>query len=183
MFRCELRVWSSSKTPVLGNMMHARTTATAGFTLVELLVTLTILSILAAAALPFVETIVIRNKELELHRVLREVRTAIDNFHEDWANGKISKTDSAASEDGYPQTLQVLVDGIQTGSAKGGKHRYLRRIPRDPFAATDKSPEEGWVIRGYQDEVDTSSWNKKDVYDIHSLNDKLALDGTHYHDW
>jgi general secretion pathway protein G len=154
-----------------------------GVTLIELLVTLSILSILAAAALPFVETIVIRNKELELHRVLRQVRTAIDNCHEDWVTGKISKTNPSVSEDGYPRTLMTLVDGIEGSDAKGGKRRYLRRIPRDPFGETDKPPEETWSIRGYQDDLDATVWDGKDVYDIRSKSEKIALDGTHYHDW
>lgn len=155
----------------------------AGLTLIELLVTLAVLSILAAAALPSVETIVIRTKEIELHRVLREIRTAIDNFHEDWMTGKISKTNSSASEDGYPRTLQMLVDGIEMSNAKGGKHRYLRRIPRDPFVASDQIPEGNWVVRGYQDEVDTTIWGGKDVYDVRSASDRVALDGTRYRDW
>src|SRR5881397_88811 len=82
-----------------------------GLTLVELLVALAILSILAAAALPYAEVTVRREKELELRRALRDVRTAIDAFYEDSKSGKVSKTSGAASEDGYPKTLQVLVDG------------------------------------------------------------------------
>ncbi len=149
----------------------------------ELLVTLTILSILAAAAVPYVEVTVTRAKELELRGTLREVRTAIDRFHEDWTNGKIAKTNHNASDDGYPRTLQVLVEGIESSDAKGGKRRYLRRIPRDPFGAPEKRPEETWAIRGYQDNVDATIWGGKDVYDIRSESDGLALDGTRYGTW
>lgn len=154
-----------------------------GFTLVELLVTLTILSILSAVALPFVETTVVRTKELELHSALREVRTAIDNFHEDWLSGKISKTNVNVSEDGYPRSFQILVAGLESSEVKGGKRRYLRRIPSDPFSERDKAPEDNWKIRGYQDDLDASIWSGRDVYDIRSMSDRTALDGTHYRDW
>ena len=126
-----------------------------GLTLVELLVTLAILSVLAAAALPYAELTVRRDKELELRRALREVRGAVDAFHDDWAAGRISHGDDLASPDGYPRKLQVLVDGADTGRAGGGKRRYLRRVPSDPFAekATAERAAQ-WVIRGYQDAPD-----------------------------
>src|SRR5687768_9590704 len=108
---------------------RALSSSNRGITLIELLVTLVILSILAAAAMPYAEVTVRREKELELRRALREVRNAIDAFNDDWKGGKISKTGSAASDDGYPKTLQALVDGAETSDAKGGKRKYLRRIP------------------------------------------------------
>lgn len=155
-----------------------------GFTLIELLVAMTILSILAAVSLPFVEVTVVRTKELELHSALREVRTAIDNFHEDWVNGKISRTNVNVSEDGYPKTLQVLVDGVERSIAQGGKHRYLRRIPSDPFSEKENvDSKDLWVIRGYQDDLTSTIWGGHDVYDIRSMSDKVALDGTNYRDW
>jgi general secretion pathway protein G len=173
-------VWYSNNFATRG---HIKLSLTAGLTLIELLVTLTILSILAAAALPYVEMTVTRSKELELHRALREVRTAIDNFHEDWLHGKISKTDTSSSDDGYPLTLQTLVDGVERADAKGGKRRYLRRIPRDPFISTDKPAEDHWALRGYQDEIDAVVSNGKDVYDIRSQSERTALDGTRYREW
>ena len=157
--------------------------AAKGFTLIELLVTLAILSILAAVTLPFVEITVVRTKELELHGALREVRTAIDTFHEDWGSSKISKTNANVSEDGYPRSLNILVEGVESSEARGGKRRYLRRIPRDPFSEKDKAPEESWAIRSYQDELDATVLSGTDVYDIRSKSDRTALDGTHYRDW
>jgi general secretion pathway protein G len=153
-----------------------------GLTLIELLVTLVILSILASAAIPFAELTVRREKEQDLRRALREVRTAIDSFHDDWTAGRISKLTDAASDDGYPKTLQALVDGVDTGTAKGGKRRYLRRVPPDPMGETEKKPEEQWVLRGYQDDPG-STWGGRDVYDIHSASDRIAIDGTRYRDW
>jgi len=121
--KCVRRAWSSSNR---------------GLTLIELLVTLVILSILAAAAVPYAELTVRRDKEMELRRTLRQVRTAIDSFHDDWRNGAISKTGDGVSDDGFPKTLTVLVEGVEAGDAKGGVRKYLRRIPRDPFADAPK---------------------------------------------
>lgn len=154
-----------------------------GVTLVELLVTLVILSILAAAALPYAEVAVRREKELELRRALRDVRGAIDAFYEDWRAGRISRTSTAASEDGYPRSLDVLVEGADTGDAKGSRKRYLRRVPRDPFADARRAPAEQWLVRGYQDAADSGIWGGRDVYDIRSAADGTALDGTRYKDW
>lgn len=154
-----------------------------GLTLIELLVTLVILSILAAAALPYAETTIRREKELELRRALRDIRSAIDAFNEDWKSGKIPKTASVVSDDGYPKTLQALTDGAETSEAKGGKRKYLRRIPRDPFADSAKPPEEQWVLRGYQDERDSIMWGGRDVYDVRSASEATALDSTRYKDW
>jgi len=155
----------------------------AGLTLIELLVALVILSILAAAALPYAELTVRRDKEYELRRALRDVRTAIDTFHEDWRSGRIPRSAEGASDEGYPQSLAALVEGVDTGQARGGKRYYLRRIPRDPFAGADRPPTEQWVLRGYQDPPDARSWGARDVYDLRSASDETAIDGSRYRDW
>ena len=154
-----------------------------GLTLVELLVTLVILSILASVAMPYAELAVRRDKEIELKHALREIRTAIDLFHDDWKDGGISKTGEGVSEDGYPKTLDVLVEGTDAGDAKGTKRRYLRRVPPDPFADATKATKEQWILRGYQDDPGSLSWGGKDVYDVGSRHEGQALDGTKYKDW
>lgn len=153
-----------------------------GMTLLELLITLAIMAILAAAALPYAEMTIVRGKELELRRSLREIRTAIDRFHEDWVSGKVSHLTDAASEDGYPKTLKALEDGIERAQAKGSKVKYLRRIPEDPFA-TGSNPASQWALRAYQDDRDALSWGGKDVYDVHSNSSRTAIDGSRYRDW
>lgn len=162
---------------------RASLSSSEGLTLIELLVTLVILSILTAAALPYAEVTVRREKELELRRSLREVRTAIDAFHDDWKTGKLGKTSDGVSDDGFPKTLAVLVDGAESADAKGGLRKYLRRIPRDPFADATRPPEEQWILRGYQDEADAIVWNGRDVYDIRSGSEATGLDGSRYKNW
>lgn len=152
-----------------------------GLTLIELVVTMAILSILAAAALPYAEITVRREREAELRAGLREIRTAIDRFHDDAR--KALKTGDA-SDDGYPRNLEVLVNGVASpGTAAGKRVTYLRRVPRDPFADPGLPPVEQWALRGYQDAPDSMFWNGKDVYDVRSRSDKQALDGTYYRDW
>jgi general secretion pathway protein G len=154
-----------------------------GFSLIELLVVLVILSILAAAAVPYAEVTVRREKELEVRRALREVRTAIDRFHDDWKTGRIAKSAEGVSDHGYPRTLQVLVDGIEGAQAQAVRHRYLRRIPRNPFADATAPVNEHWAMRGYQDAPDSATWGGGDVYDIRSAVNKAALDGTAITSW
>ncbi len=162
---------------------RACSSSSRGLTLVELLVTLVILSILAAAALPYAEVTLRREKELELRRALRDVRSAIDAFYEDGKAGRLSRAAAQASEDGYPKSLQVLVEGADTGDARGSKRRYLRRIPRDPFADGARDPAEQWVLRGYQDATESITWGGRDVYDIRSASEGTALDGSRYREW
>ncbi len=154
-----------------------------GFSLVELLVVLVILSILAAAAVPYAEVTVRREKELELRGALREVRSAIDRFHDDWKTGRISKSAEGVSDHGYPKSLQVLVDGVEGAQAQAVRHRYLRRIPRNPFSDAAAPLSAHWILRGYQDAPDAENWGGGDVYDIRSTAQKVALDGSRINSW
>lgn len=149
----------------------------------EMLVTLAILSILASAALPYAEVTVKRTREHELHRSLREIRTAIDRFHTDWKAGKISTLSGAASANGFPKELDVLVQGVPiNGSTE--KRKYLRRIPFDPMI-TDKSEvlDYSWRLISYKDPPDTQTWGGEDIYDIRSSSNAIALDKSRYGAW
>ena len=145
--------------------------------------TLVILSIMASVAIPYMEITVQRQKEYELRAALREVRSAIDRFHRDWEESLLSKHGDQASEDGYPRTLEVLVEGVEEEGKIGKRRYYLRRIPQNPFADVQSQSESQWVFRGYQDSPDALFWNGEDVYDLRAATDKVAIDGTLYHSW
>jgi general secretion pathway protein G len=151
-----------------------------GLTLVEILVSIAIISILASVAMPYAEVTIRRNQELELRRSLRQIRTAIDDFHSDWQAGKIPLTNGVAGEYGYPSELEVLVSGIQLDD--GRLKRYLRRIPRNPLYRHDDTKEQ-WLLRGYEDAIDNQTWNGRDVYDVKAQSEREALDGSWYRDW
>lgn len=143
-----------------------------GLTLVELIITIAIISILACVALPMAKFQVKRTKERELHRDLWEIRDAIDRYKDAADRGAIQiKADSF----GYPPDLQTLVDGV---NVQDKKVRFLREIPKDPMTnSTD------WGLRSNQDETDSDSWGGQNVFDVYSKSDGTALDGTKYNTW
>lgn len=154
-----------------------------GLTLIEMLITMAILAVLASAVLPMAEVTVKRSKEIELRRALRQIRTAIDDYKADYDKALLEKKINATlGETGYPKELKALVDGEEWGGLYSPKRRYLRAIPRDPFAPADLPAEEGWALRAYADDPG-DSWSGSDIYDVHSQSDGTALDGTFYKDW
>ena len=154
-----------------------------GFTIIEMLVTLTIISILAAIAVPYVEITIKRSKEMELRAALRTIRTAIDEFNGDWKKGVISKFCDCFSEAGYPKNLYILVEGVDIAGTVSQKKKYLRKIPVDPFADQSLPAEEQWGLRSYNDKPDSRTWSGEDVYDIYTKSEKKAIDGSYYVDW
>ncbi len=150
-----------------------------GYTFVELLVVTTIVLILASAVQPLASVAIQRQKESELRRHLREMRTAIDNFHDAVLTNQIPTTELKPNSEGYPPTLEILVEGVSAANdASGRKLRYLRRIPVDPITGNKE-----WGMRSYQDKPDARSWGGQNVYDVYSLSEGTALDGTKYRDW
>ena len=138
-----------------------------------------IVGILASVALPLATVTMQRNREIELRRSLREIRTAIDKFHDDVEQNQISANDVDNDAEGYPPTLQVLVDGVTPANDTTGKKlRYLRRIPRDPMTRSTE-----WGLRSTRDEPDTRSWGGTNVYDVYTKSTGKGLDGTNYRDW
>ena len=164
-----------------------------GVTLLELMVTITIIMVLASVAMPLSKVSGKRTREVELRQELRTVRATIDAFKLDWnrdgdlllgplcVNNKLTCKE-ASGVSGYPKTLQNLLEVKLTGeqaTVKGETiKRYLRRIPVDPM--TGKAD---WVLRCFTDPPDAMSWCGDDVYDLASASPEVALDGTKYRDW
>lgn len=163
-----------------GRLQHRRLRCTAnGFTFIELMVVTFVLLILASAALPLARVTIQRQKEVELRRALREMRVAIDKFKDAVDFGQIAATEVKAGSEGYPPTLDVLVEGVPAANdASGRKLKFLRNVPIDPMTG-----EAEWLQRSYQDKPDATSWGGQNVYDVHSKSDGTALDGTKYRDW
>jgi general secretion pathway protein G len=161
--------------------MRRRTCRQRGFTLVEMLVTLTILAILASAILPLAKTTVKREKEIELRRNLRLIREAIDAYKK-YADEK--KIEAEEETQGYPPDLETLVLGVEvkidSDQEKSGTKiiKFLRRIPMDPMTNSNE-----WGLRSYQDDPDSDVWGGENVYDVYTRSSAKALDGTKYKDW
>ena len=79
--------------------------ASSGFTYLELVATAAILMILASAVLPMARVVRTRQKEIELRRSLRILRTAIDEYKKAVDAGKIGGTDVKVGSEGYPPEL------------------------------------------------------------------------------
>ena len=154
-------------------------TTNSGYSFIELLIVVSILFVLASAAMPLAQVASQRQRETELRRNLREMRTAIDRFKDSVDQGLIPSTEITPGSEGYPATLQLLVDGVSAaGDASGRKLKFLRRVPIDPMTS---KPE--WGMRAYQDRPDSSSWGGQNVFDVYSKSEGEALDGTKYRDW
>ena len=155
-------------------MRHDRLT-NHGFTLIELIITVTIIGILAGLAVPLAKNAIQREKEIQLLQTLREMRTAIDKYKDASDRGYIQVK---LGTEGYPESLDVLVDGVTMNGAVDKKLKFLRRIPIDPMMNSTE-----WGLRAYQDDPKVSSWGGQNVFDVYTKSEGTALDGTKYKEW
>ena len=147
-----------------------------GLTLVELIVAFTILMVLTSMAVPAARYKIRREREHELRYALREIRTAIDKYKDAADMQKVGPT--KIGTEGYPETLQMLVDGVKLTGQVDKKIKFLRRIPKDPFTNSTE-----WGLRSMQDEPTATSWGGQNVFDVYSKTTEKAGDGTAYADW
>jgi general secretion pathway protein G len=149
-----------------------------GLTYLELIATTAILLILASAIVPLARVTYKRQKETELRRALREIRTAIDLYHQAVLAGQIGGSDRKLTDEGYPEDLEVLVKGVNQVGAIDKKLKFLRRIPVDPMTKSNE-----WAMRCYRDQPDSKSWCGDNVWDVYTKSQEKGLDGTAYSTW
>lgn len=128
-----------------------------GFTLIELIIVVTIIGILAVIAVPAMRTAPIRAKEAALKADLYTLRSCIDQFHGD--RGR------------WPTSLEELVS-----------LGYLRRLPVDPITGSADT----WVViyaEATGEETEKEQEAGQGIIDVRSGSDGVALDGTYYADW
>jgi general secretion pathway protein G len=156
-----------------------RLTSQAGMTLLELIISCTILLILASAALPIARWTIYREREKELRRDLLSMRQAIDRYKDLADHGQI-RVDALTG--GYPPDLETLVKGVPLAGAASISSsktiRFLRRIPVDPITG-----QADWGLRSVEDDPDSTSWGGQDVFDVYSKSTGTAMDGSKYSDW
>jgi general secretion pathway protein G len=153
----------------------------AGFTLIELVVTVAIVGVLASVAVPLVEVTVQRTKEQELRSSLRQIREALDAHKLAVDEGRVR---ARADGNGYPARLSDLVDGVPDARrTDGASIRFLRRVPRDPFQRdAGLASDQGWGLRSYSSSPDAPSAGE-DVYDVYSLSSRIGMNGRPYREW
>lgn len=147
-----------------------------GLTLVELIVAFTIMLILSSMAVPLARAKIRSERERQLRFALDDIRRAIDKY-KDYADANAFGPIKQGTN-GYPETLDILVDGQKLSTAKDQKMRFLRRIPIDPFTGKRE-----WGMRSDQDDTDSTSWGGQDVFDVYSKTSEKAPDGTCYCTW
>lgn len=143
-----------------------------GVTLIELIIVVTIIAILASAAIPVARFQVKRTKERELRRDLWAMRAAIDAYKDAADKGGIQ---TKADSNNYPPDLQTLVDGVEIQTKKV---RFLRRVPIDPMTGNTE-----WGLRSNQDDPTSDSFGGQNVYDVFTKSQGTGLDGTKYSTW
>jgi general secretion pathway protein G len=127
--------------------------ARGGFTLIEMLIVVSIIGIIVSMAVPIYQKSILRTKESVLRNNLYTIRTQLDEYTYDKQKA--------------PQALEDLVT-----------EGYLLHVPVDPMTGSDRS----WKI-DMEDALRSVNQTEAGIFDVHSSSDKKGLDGTPYSDW
>lgn len=147
-----------------------------GLTLVELIVAFTIMMLLTAMAVPLARSKVRRERERDLRVALDELRRAIDKYKDRADKGEFGPV--KVGTEGYPESLEILVEGVQIANQVDKKVRLLRRIPKDPMTNGYD-----WGLRSVQDDPKSNAWGGQNVFDVYTKSMEKAPDGTPYSEW
>src|SRR5271167_3014306 len=124
-----------------------------GFTLIELMVVISIIVILMSVAIPRYQASILRARETVLRDDLYSLRSVIDMYTLDKQKA--------------PQSLQELVDA-----------GYIKQLPRDPFTNSRDS----WVPVT-DDSILSPDQSQGGIIDVHSGSDQTSSEGTAYGTW
>lgn len=147
-----------------------------GLTLIELIVAFTILMLLSAMSVPLARYKIRKDREVALQHALDQIRKAIDQYKDASDGGKLPP--AKLGSDGYPESLDVLVEGVKLAGQVDKKVKFLRRIPKDPMTNTYD-----WGKRSTQDDPKSQSWGGQNVFDVYTKSTEKARDGTPYSEW
>ena len=147
-----------------------------GLTLVELVVSFSIMLILSTMAVPLVKVKLRHEREFEFKYALRQMREAIDKYKIACDAGTFGAIKQGTFC--YPETLDILVEGVKTQSADGKKMKFLRGIPRDPFTNSKE-----WGMRSMQDDVKSETWSGDNVFNVYTKSREKDGDGKPYAEW
>lgn len=184
-----------------------------GFTLIELVITVTVMTILTLGVIPLMKLSVKRQKEEQLRAALRQMRSAIDEFHRDTAQMVCTTTQGGPPPgyvdprskvvisdctifgvdniDRYPPDLDILVGGVNViprmqTQGSGGPLPQLSTKKKVYLRAIPVDPMTGeaeWEFRSCYDSADSGSWGGENVFDVRSKSKDKALNGDKYSDW
>lgn len=182
-----------------------------GFTLIELVITVTVLSILTLGVVPLMKLSVKRQKEEQLRAALRQMRSAIDEFHRDTAamvctagpvnqpppgyvdpRSKVVISDCTIfgidNIDRYPPDLDILVSGVNVvqrmqNVVPGAQLSTKKKVYLRAIPIDPMTGEAEWEFRSCYDSADSGSWGGENVFDVRSKSKDKALNGEKYSDW